>query len=58
MSRNAAACGEVTIPIRCGKVGIGFLRLAVEQPFRLQLGLELLKCNLQRARALGLKVLG
>ena len=46
------------MPIRRGKVGIGFLAAGIKQPFRLELGLELLECDLQRARALGLKVLG
>ncbi len=58
MSRNAAACGEVTIPIRRGKVGIGFLARGVKQALGFELRLELLEGDLQRARALGLEILG
>ena len=54
----AAPRGEVTTPIRRGSAGIGFLRLGSNKPFGGQLGLQLLEGNLQRARALGLQVLG
>ncbi len=56
MSRNAAACGEVTIPIRCGRVGYRLLAFCVEQTFRLKLRLELFESDLQRAGAFGLKI--
>ena len=38
--------------------GDRLLARGVKQPFRFQLGLELLERDLQRARALGLKILG
>ena len=44
--------------MRRGSAGIGFLRPGSNRPFSGQLGLQLLEGNLQRARALGLKVLG
>ena len=58
MSRSAAACAEVTMPMRDGSVGIGFLALGGEQAFGFELGFELLERQLQRAGAFGFDVFG
>ena len=58
MSRSAAACAEVTRPMREGSVGIGFLRSGSEQAFGFEFGFELLEGQLQRAGAFGLDVFG
>ena len=57
MSRSAAPSSEVTMPILRGSAGSGRLRAGVEQPFRLQLLLQLLERELQRAEAVRLHVL-
>ena len=58
MSRSAAACADVTRPMREGSVGIGFLALGGEQAFGFEFGFELLEGELQRAGAFGLDVFG
>ena len=55
MSRTAAPSSEVTMPMRRGSTGSGRLRAVVEQPFGLQLALELLERRLQRAEPLRLE---
>ena len=54
----AAPRAEVTSPMRPGQHGNRLAARGIEQAFGGQLGLQLLESNLQRARALGLKVLG
>ena len=46
------------MPIRRGSDRNRLLARRIKQPFRLQFGLELLERDQQRARALGLKILG
>ena len=48
----------MTIPMRAGRGGIGFLRSACEQAFGFQFGLKLFEGELQRAGAFGLDVFG
>ncbi len=57
MSRSAAPSSEVTMPILRGSAGSGRLRAWLEQPLGLQLLLQLLERELQRADALRLQVL-
>ena len=57
MSRRAAPSSEVTMPILRGSAGSGRLRRRIEEPFRLQLLLQLLERQLQRAEPVRLQVL-
>ena len=57
MSRIAAPVGEVTTPMRRGTARQRALALGGEQPFRRELGLELLELALERAFARFLHVL-
>ena len=54
MSRRAAPCGEVMMPIRCGNGGIGFFRDASNNPSACNRALSCSKANCRRARALRL----